>query len=299
MLSAVVEQPIEQPPVELLRLWSIAPTAYLGGRRNQHWFVQSGARTLVLHASPVDVAYELAVQRHLRQAGWPIAEVVQGPLRLDDTYWYITTHLAGMPREESPGEHRQRGRLLAGLHNDTAELATLGQRDGFSLSDVAIAHPDLEPALTAYERLRPEEGGILRWHLDWARDAFSRLDLSQGETAVLHGDFAPWNLLYQESRLTGVLDFEFSHLNYRVADFALAWRGDQDDVITGYDEIHPLSDLDYKLLVPVFWSWLLTGLYSNIADILSGRAEPHGFDWPIKLLLRRSPLMLRLNPELG
>ena len=61
---------------------------------------------------------------------------------------------------------------------------------------------------------------------------------------VLHGDFTCWNLLFEHGHLTGVLDFEATHLNYRVADFALAWRGQQSDVIRGYEEVSPLSDLD-------------------------------------------------------
>jgi Ser/Thr protein kinase RdoA (MazF antagonist) len=89
-------------------------------------------------------------------------------------------------------------------------------------------------------------------------------------------------------RLSGLVDFEASHLNYRVADFALSWRGDQDEVLAGYTDVHPLNELDWELLVPVFWSWLFMGIQRNIADILAARREAHGFDWQIKHLLRRS-----------
>jgi Ser/Thr protein kinase RdoA (MazF antagonist) len=105
---------------------------------------------------------------------------------------------------------------------------------------------------------------------------------------VLHGDFTTWNFLFEGDRLTAVLDFEFSHLDYRVADFALAWRGDQDEVLAGYEEVQPLTEMEWQLLVPVFWCWLFKGVRQQIEDILAGRVAPHGFDWQLKHLLRRS-----------
>jgi phenylacetaldehyde dehydrogenase len=48
-----------EPPEELVRRWAIRPIAYLGGRRNQHWLVSAGTTELVLHASPIDIGYEL------------------------------------------------------------------------------------------------------------------------------------------------------------------------------------------------------------------------------------------------
>jgi aminoglycoside phosphotransferase (APT) family kinase protein len=277
--------------------WRIRPTAYLGGRRRQHWLVSRGSTQLVLAVSPGDVTYELEVQRHLLRAGWPVPELVGGPVRLADKTWYLAARLPGTPVEEANAQRRRRGHLLAELHASTAQLTDLGQRNGFVLADTLVADRELDASLRAYERLRPTEGRIMRWHLDWARAAFARLDLSRAETLVLHGDFAPWNLLFEGERLSGILDFEASHLNYRVADFALAWRGDQDDVLAGYAEVHTLSDLDWELLVPVFWSWLFMGMPRHISDILEGRSEPHGFDWQINHLLKRSNAIRRRVPR--
>jgi Ser/Thr protein kinase RdoA (MazF antagonist) len=128
------------------------------------------------------------------------------------------------------------------------------------------------------------------------RTAFVRLDLRDAETIVLHGDFARWNLLFQDDRLSGILDFEVTHRNYRVADFALAWRGDQDEVLAGYTEVHPLSELDWELLVPVFWSWLFMGMKQHIGDILSGQSPPHGFEWQVKHLLKRAGIVGQRAP---
>jgi hypothetical protein len=84
--------------------------------------------------------------------------------------------------------------------------------------------------------------------------------------------------------------------NYRVADFALSWRGDQDEVLAGYTDVHPLSELDWQMLVPVFWSWLFLGMKQHIDDILSGKGSPHGFEWQIKHLLKRGGVLAQRAP---
>lgn len=246
----------------------------------------------VLGAASTDIAYELEVQLFLRQRGWPVPELVREPFNLDGVTWWLVTRLPGAPPERGVVEQRRRGQLLAKLHATTARLAVPGQRRGFALAD-SIVDRNLDHALSAYEAVRPVEARILRWHLDWLRAAFAELNLAHAETIVLHGDFAPWNLLFVDGQLSGILDFEASHLNYRVADFALAWRGDQDEVLAGYVEVHPLTELDWDLLVPVFWSWLFMGVADGIAKMLSDPSEVHGFDWQIKHLLRRSGARLQ------
>jgi Ser/Thr protein kinase RdoA (MazF antagonist) len=251
---------------------------------------------MVLHASPIDITYELEVQQYLRRDGWPVAQVIREPTWLADKTWCLLERLPGASLDDSPEERRQRGRLLAELHESTAQLTGLGQRAGFVLADTLAGDAELERSICAYERMRPREGHILRWHLDCARAAFAQLDLQNAETVVLHGDFARWNLLFQDDRLTGILDFEASHRNYRVADFALSWRGDQDEVLAGYMQVHPLAELDWQLLVPAFWSWLFLGMKQQIGDILSGKAQPHGFEWQIKHLLKRTDLLAHRAP---
>ena len=97
--------------------------------------------------------------------------------------------------------------------------------------------------------------------------------------------------------MTGVIDFELTHFNYRVAGFALSWRGDHDEVIEGYEEIHTLSDLDWELLVPVYWSWLFIGVKDEITAMRSGEVQPHPFEWQVRKLLRRSKLLGDRAPQ--
>ena len=170
----------------------------------------------------------------------------------------------------------------------------MGQRRGFGLSDEVIGDPGLIDSIRKYEQRRPSEGHIMRWHIDRATQVFDLLDLDGAVTTVLHGDFSPWNLLYEGEDLTGVIDFEATHLNYRVADFANSWRGYQDEVIEGYEEVCELSDLEWELLVPAYWAWLYIGVRKAIETSMEENAALPDFEWQIRHLLRREGLMGRL-----
>jgi thiamine kinase-like enzyme len=150
----------------------------------------------------------------------------------------------------------------------------MGQRRGFSLSNEVVCDPELVATVREYEGVCPAEGHIMRWHIERAQEDFEGIDLDGAETIVLHGDLAPWNLLFEGEKLTRILDFEGSHLNYRVADFSNSWRGYQDEVIEGYEEVQPLTDLDWQLLVPVWWSWMFIGVKDEIKAALSGGRRP-------------------------
>jgi Ser/Thr protein kinase RdoA (MazF antagonist) len=102
---------------------------------------------------------------------------------------------------------------------------------------------------------------------------------------IIHGDFTPWNVLFIDGRLSGILDFELAHWDHRIADFALAWRGKYDAVIHAYAEVAPLEPEEWALLTPLWWAFLIEGACH---DIRNGIRDD---GWTIKQILRRSPLM--------
>ena len=280
-------------PDVIKQRWGIVPISYLGGRLNQHWLVEHRDSRFVVRgysdeAFP-DVGYELEVLARLDDAGWPVPTALEEPLQLDGRTWCLFKYLPGTCRRTNhPKDRRARGRLLAELHEATASLVGMGQRRGFGLSEEVIGDPGLIDSIRKYEQRRPSEGHIMRWHIDRANEVFDCLNLSNAITTVLHGDFSPWNLLYEGDRLTGVLDFEATHLNYRVADFANSWRGYQDEVIEGYEEVSKLSGLDWELLVPAYWAWMFIGVKQAIETALADNdAALPDFEWQIRHLLRR------------
>ena len=290
--------PAPQISNEVAQRWGITPIEYLHGAHNQHWLVEYRGNRLVLRGYPVeppfeDIAYELEVMRRLLAPGWPVPEVVEEPIVVDGRTWCLFTFLPGASctSTDSSDERRERGRLLAQSHDSTVQLAGMGQRRGFSLSDEVVGDSELIPAVQEYEAIYPAEGHIMRWHIDRARERFERIELDLAETIVLHGDFAPWNLLYEGNKLTGIVDFEATHLNYRVADFANSWRGYQDELIDGYQEIHGLTDVDWQLFIPVYWSWMFLGVKDEIQAMASGKAPPPDFEWQIRHLMRREGIL--------
>ena len=295
------EGPTPSIPRTVEQQWGITPVDYLGGRHKQSWLVEHRRGRLVARRYPIqpfpDTAYELKVLARLDADGWPVPVAVEEPVEVDGRTWCLSKFLPGTCRvANGPEDRRQRGRLLAELHEATGRLAGMGQRGGFGLADEVISDPELVDSIREYEKLRPCEGHVARWHIDQAREAFDRLDLGSAETIVLHSDFAPWNLLYEGDSLTGILDFDATHLNYRVADFALAWRGYQDEVIEGYEEVHKLSALDWELLVPTFWAWLFIGVKQAVRSALAENRTPPDLEWQVRHLLRRDGLMGRLAP---
>lgn len=182
-------------------------------------------------------------------------------------------------------EQRARGRLLARLHTDLANLNGLDQRDGWTRAEEMLS-PALDELLETLATRRPEEASVLGWHRDRARELFEQVDAAAELAMIIHGDFGPWNLRYLDGRLSGIYDFEFSHLNHRVADFALSWRGKHDEIVHGYSEVSALSEMERQLLTPVRWAWLLDGARSQLS-----RDPDSDLTWVMTQIVRRSALM--------
>ena len=285
------------PLRQVADLLDVQITRYLGGRANKHWLVTSGTRPFVLRAyqrRPIgDIGYELRVLHRLDAMGWPTPVAVTDPVQAGDRTWCLFRWLPGTSTvvTDEQAADRERGRLLARLHHDLAALADLEQRPGCRPAEQIVADPELIDGLRDYERLFPHEARVMRWHADRARECFDHLNLRASPLMVIHGDFVNHNLLFVAESLSGILDFEGTHLNHRASEFALAWRGRHDAVIHGYEEIRPLDELDRALLAPTLWSWVFLGVADDIRRMTDGELTPHRFEWQTRILLRRSPLM--------
>ncbi len=235
-----------------------------------------------------DWAYTLRVAAALRSRGWPTPEPVEEPLVRPAGAWVVFRRLPGRPAggDASTGQ-RARGRLLAELHAAAADTGIHDQRDGFGCPAEVVGDPELDHALRRHEAARPEEGRLLRACRDATAQWFADHDVPDAPRSVIHGDFAPWNLLYDDGRLTGVLDFEASHHSYQVADFALSWRGHHDDVLRGYDEVRPLSDGEWQLVRPVFGAWM----FLRLGELLARPGAAPDLRWQVDHLRRHSPLL--------
>lgn len=145
--------------------------------------------------------------------------------------------------------------------------------------------PALQEILANLELTRPDEARILRWHSERAQELLQELRAETLPAIIIHGDFAPWNLRFRSQHLTAILDFDMAHLNHRVADFALSWRGQHDDVVHGYMEVDLLSSAELALMTPVWWAWCLESARKQLL-----RESDSNLDWVLTHIIRRSPL---------
>lgn len=279
-----------KPRDEVLARFGVHVVAPLGGRLNRHWLVESRGKQLVLRhwCKPrADIEYELRLLAAIAALGWPVAPAMDGPVELDEGVWCLFPFLSGEPStvEARATEQRTRGRLLAEFHVSLAQLGGFGQRDGWRRCEEILGDPALDCILAECERERPEEVRMLRWHLDRSRARVAALQPHSRPGMVIHGDFTPWNLLYRDGRLSGILDFELAHWDHRIGDFALSWRGRHDEVIHGYAEVSPLAPEEWELLTPMWWAGLIEGACRHLAE---GTCDD---GWIAQSLLRRSPLM--------
>lgn len=281
------------PPPDLCTGWGLSDPRFLGHRANTHWQVSTHRGPAVLRRYGVDVTehdigYESRISDHLADAGWPVPPLLEPPVQWEGRWWAVFGLLPGEQRN-GPGEDRRRGRLLAAFHVTMSNFPSV-HRAGFPPVREVLLDPQLGDALGFVERHFPRQGRIMLWHREIAMARCAELTESL-PTTVIHGDFNSRNLLYVGDQLTGVLDFEATHLDYRVADFALSWRARRDDVVLGYNEVSPFTDTDWHLLTPCMWAWAFYGVAAEANRMMNGTVPLHGFDWQVEMLLRRSPLM--------
>ena len=267
---------------------------FIGHSANSHWLVRRGTTEMVLRRfrpirSLAYAEYEATVLARLAALGHPVPTVVDEPAEVDGFIWFLMTKAEGTPGGYETDDPRERGRQLAALHDGLGHLTDLGQREGRQLTYEPIVSATLDAALVAYAAWFPSDARVLQWHLERCRASLDEHDVTSLPSGIIHGDFTPWNLLFTDGALTGIVDFDLSHWDLRIADFALSWRGKYDDVVFGFDEVSPLSDLEWELLTPIRWAWLLSFVEDGIDEMRSGASEPWRFDWELSQMLRRSP----------
>lgn len=288
------------PPATVLRHlgfdgWSVH---HLGGRANIHWLLIRDSSEVVIrcysrHYSVESAEFERRVLAHMAGRGWAVPIAIGDAIVYEGRTWQAFSRLVGRPRTPRTvtghrHEQRQRGRLLALLHADLADIGEMDQRQGWLRRDeVLTLHPSIEEVLSRWARRLPEEIAVLHRYAKLAREHLHGLAAPRRPPIVIHGDFATWNLHFKAGQLSGVLDWEFSHVDHRVADFALSWRGHYTEVIAGYEEVSALEPPERALITPYYWLWILEGA----RDILlnnTGSSKP-GLDWNVNTLLRSSP----------
>ena len=262
--------------------------------KNTHWIVPHEADGVVVrryvHRQPIaSVEWELAVLRRVKSLGWPAPAPLGSHITTDGTAWAAFEFLPGRVRPHARttrvarDEQRRRGALLAEFHQATAGVR-VGQRPTWVTRSTAADNSPLAGLLHPHRTTLATESERLLRELDATRRVLHDLGAHNRPVRLIHGDFARWNLRFNKGRLTGLLDWEFAHLDDPMADFAWAWRGRYTAVIEGYEQVTPLGKLDRALIEPLWRAWVLDGAVHIICTTPPG--EIPYLDWVMGVLNR-------------
>lgn len=236
--------------------WLVGPVGSVGGvavlRRYGPWHKLE------------DVLYELQVLDRIAALGWSVPRALTPPKYVSGHLWCLFSYVSGCPRRPRTDasvreDHRARGRLLAELHADLATLTAIGQRPGWQRRDELLGPrtdgSSVEDIIKT--RVVPNEAVIMLDYADRARARFAELRAERLPVIITHGDLIGSNVRYVKGTLSGIIDFDLTHLDHRAADFVWTWRGEHDDFVHGYEEVTPLSAVDRALLAPAYWASVL------------------------------------------
>lgn len=276
---------IEPTRVRLVALDRPAPL----GNENWHVWTSAGERFVLRrhgHGRTADeIEYEAQVMRHAAAAGWRVPVPLGAPMPHGDRFVSVCTYVPGTShRVENVAQLRARGALLARLHADLRPLAPrLGQRPGWRpMHDVARMLQALrwDDGVAVLGRIRPDLVPALRAGTESLERQLVSLSVGALPLTVIHGDFTRWNVRHLGGRLTGVLDFDLTHLDTRAADLAMARAARSPELLDAYraesarlgwplaaEEGHVLPALDAALMIGIV-AWELYGqLVAGIMDV--------------------------------
>jgi Ser/Thr protein kinase RdoA (MazF antagonist) len=240
---------------------------------NGSWLVEMpGGHCAVLRryhlgASPADLAYEHAVLDHLTASGWVVPHPVGEPVCHDGRWYCLTRYVPGKPAvRESPAQRRRRGRDLARLDLALRDLGQrIGQRPGWRPQHSAVtasAGIDWQACVRQLAAVSPRLSSWAQAAAGQTRAALAAIGAGELPVTVIHGDFAEWNVHYEQGRLAGVIDFGLAHQDSRPYELAIARTYRATEAADAYrDELArggwPLSALEEAAIGPVYHAFRL------------------------------------------
>ena len=189
------------------------------------------------------VQWEQTLINQLKNNGFPLAlpepvPSARGTLCLEhqSNVWALMDVVPGRPLtpdDLNPDCARQIGKVLAQYHRAAAKV-NLPQRPGsvsmLRMDVLRIPGSDVNAFAKAIERVQPansvealllSNGQIMLQECQYLQQNLSSIFDAGWMLLPIHGDFSPWNLMIDnDGQITGIIDFEYSLLDYRIADLA-------------------------------------------------------------------------------
>ena len=277
--------------------------------------MSSGLKILKQYRSDMslqDITYEHSVLKHLAIHDFPSPRLIQSRegstyLEVDGRYYALFDFISGFsyddyffPRSRLKFFLTEAGKTLARYHQIVDGLVPDGRKlDGFTPDGLRRWRDqgwylDIFVASEALFKARGAKSGLSRFFLDnLVRLKQCYIDLNQAlaqsfgslPKLVIHGDYGPYNLLFNQEALVAVLDFECVHLDLRAIELITALiRFASSDTKLDYDQARiffkayisqcPLPASEIELMPDLFRVEKLRVLacllqeYFDLADLL-------------------------------
>lgn len=259
------------------------------------------------------------LQTALCQCGLPVPRIIQNRsgnswVEIRNKKFVLFEYCEGRRYGGTPSDRAAAGRMLAQMHRVSFTPAqTSWAEDVFEL---AIAHIDLlEQCLVprngtpdaefadAHHHFRTYALGAFRSRVRTAREACVRAGWDSLATICAHGDYSPWNVLYDiTGEVAGVLDFDnsgpgkrlhdvcegavtFGTLAYRqdTTNFsgevpAASWSPAATEFLDAYESISPLTTIERDCL-----AWVTQVVLIELMCLGMVRADFRLDDFPAML----------------
>ncbi len=307
----------------VLGSWSLAGAAIhdiRSGSVNTHWRIETGRERYALrryagHHPTEAVAFEHAMLLHVEQKGWPVAAPLPAHtgevlVEHESGRYSLYPFLEGRRAPYGSLTHIQRGgAALAVLHADMADWGGPSRREGVGrvmeldiLAQAAGAR-SFAALLEMYAPVNYEHAAAVRTARAANLRALVDLDFYPLPLVPVHGDFFRDNLLWRGRELTGLLDFDWVHVDARVADIARSIRLDCAEApahdalnpvavaafIQGYTTLATLSATELRLILPLVEAELYWHFAYRLGQWASGREQAlRGAE---RTVARRLPLL--------
>lgn len=214
----------------------------------------------------------------------------------EDRYTWVSPHC-------TPAEVRNAAILLAQFHQVVSRFSPQGKRgEGGILDLLPVIARNLNVCLRknrnmVFDAYLSDHQDLIRTSITDTLEALSHPRFSQMIQIVVHCDFHPGNLKFRGDRICGLFDFDWSKVDFRCFDVALAlwyffvtWEETQDGVmrleevesfLASYQDTHrgnrsigPLSKVELRALPVMIQAANLYVLNWTILDYSQKEVDP-------------------------
>ncbi len=176
---------------------------------------------------PVKVSFTHSIQRHLAKAGYPLARLAltrgghESMLSIGGRIYELFEYIAGQPYDQSLHATFEAGQALAMFHRILAGVTPEWEppSGSFHRSPHVPANLNFIPHRIQDDTLDPIIAALREFYQE-AGAAADALGLQQWPRQITHGDWHPGNMLFRNSKVVAVIDYDTARILPRALDIA-------------------------------------------------------------------------------